>query len=150
MTTKKKITALYSFPGQLQMEHSFSHVLRKWLFNTGIMSMVVNYHLQLLILVVMQRRSSADAYMLMYHRQSTAGSKVKAFRDTEISSEPVPQHDDKSFPLHLFEEMKVLNESYTQAPVPSVEEPYFWLTTDWLRQWADNIFPPVLGNTSIQ
>ncbi|KAI3915584.1 hypothetical protein MKX01_015409 [Papaver californicum] len=123
--------------------------------------------------------TSADAYMLMYHRQSTTRSKDKAFNDTEISGEPVPRHDSKSLSVHLFEEIKVLNESYatscqtyqqekerqtvriseqrqevssilSEAPVTSLEEPYFWIATDWLRQWDDNIAPPVLDNTSIQ
>ncbi|KAI3906382.1 hypothetical protein MKW92_024917 [Papaver armeniacum] len=123
--------------------------------------------------------TSADAYMLMYHRQSTTRSKGEAFEDTERSSEPVPQHDKKPLPVHLFEEIKALNESYattcqnyqeqkerettrvterrdevnsilSEAPVSSPEEPYFWIATDWLRQWADSIAPPVLDNTSIQ
>ncbi|KAI3980371.1 hypothetical protein MKX01_003910 [Papaver californicum] len=123
--------------------------------------------------------TSADAYMLMYHRKTTTSSKDKAFKDTERSSESVPQHDNKSLPVHLFEEIKVLNESYattcqnyqqekerqtvriseqrqevssilSEAPVTSLEEPYFWIATDWLHKWADNIAPPVLENTSIQ
>ncbi|KAI3972309.1 hypothetical protein MKX01_017913 [Papaver californicum] len=123
---------------------------------------------------------SADAYMLMYRRRSTTEIKDKAFKDTERSSEPVSQRDDKSLPLHLLEEIKILNESYlslcgshkqkkeremagiaerrqevrsilSEAPVPSVRnEPYFLITTDWLRQWADNNSPPVIDNTSIQ
>ncbi|KAI3916826.1 hypothetical protein MKW98_001407 [Papaver atlanticum] len=122
---------------------------------------------------------SADAYMLMYRRRSTTESKNKAFKDTERCSEPVPQRDDKCLPPHLFEEMKILNDSYlslcrshkqkkeketagiaerrqevrsilSEAPASSVEEPYFWITTDWLRQWADTNSPPVIDNTSIQ
>ncbi|RZC68816.1 hypothetical protein C5167_033154 [Papaver somniferum] len=123
--------------------------------------------------------TSANAYMLIYHRQSTTRRKDKAIEDTERSTEPVPQHDKKSLPVHLFEEIKSLNESYattcqnyqqekesertrvterreevnsilSEAPAPSLEDPYFWIPTDWLHQWADNIAPHVLDNTSIQ
>ncbi|KAI3852486.1 hypothetical protein MKW98_009187 [Papaver atlanticum] len=122
---------------------------------------------------------SSDAYMLMYRRRSTTESKNKGFKDSERCSEPVPQRDDKCLPPHLFEEMKILNDSYlslcrshkqkkeketagiaerrqevrsilSEAPASSVEEPYFWITTDWLRQWADTNSPPVIDNTSIQ
>ncbi|KAF8390816.1 hypothetical protein HHK36_023115 [Tetracentron sinense] len=87
--------------------------------------------------------------------------------------------NDNFLPFHLYEEIKELNASYldtcqqyklkkerevesiserrqevrsvlSEAPVPSLEEPYFWIPTDWLRQWADNITPPVLDNTPIQ
>nr|DAD45493.1 TPA_asm: hypothetical protein HUJ06_003723 [Nelumbo nucifera] len=82
-------------------------------------------------------------------------------------------------PFHLLEEIKELNESYddtcqqyklkkekeveniterrqevrsvlSEVPVHPLEESYFWISTDWLRQWADSITPPVLDNTSIQ
>ncbi|KAI9156221.1 hypothetical protein LWI28_002457 [Acer negundo] len=84
-----------------------------------------------------------------------------------------------SLPSHLCEEIRELNVSYldaceqyklkkqreldciterrqevrsvlTEAPVQSLEDPFYWISTDWLRQWADNILPPVLDNTSIQ
>ncbi|MCL7043232.1 hypothetical protein MKW94_017363 [Papaver nudicaule] len=122
---------------------------------------------------------SADAYMLMYTRRSTTGSKDKAFKDKERSSEPLPPNNDKSLPPHLFEEIKAFNELYvtdcrnykekkeketvriserrqevrsilSEAPVPSGEEPYFWIATDWLRQWCDGTLPPAIDNTSIQ
>ncbi|XP_021899831.1 ubiquitin carboxyl-terminal hydrolase 26 [Carica papaya] len=38
----------------------------------------------------------------------------------------------------------------SEAPVQSIEEPFYWISTDWLRQWADNIMPPVLDNKPIQ
>ncbi|CAA0811076.1 Ubiquitin carboxyl-terminal hydrolase 26 [Striga hermonthica] len=36
------------------------------------------------------------------------------------------------------------------APVLSLEKPYFWVSTEWLRQWADSIIPSSIDNTSIQ
>ncbi|OIW03067.1 hypothetical protein TanjilG_19347 [Lupinus angustifolius] len=37
-----------------------------------------------------------------------------------------------------------------EAPVKPLEQPFFWIYSDWLRQWADNIVPTALDNTSIQ
>uniref|UniRef100_A0A2C9U1L0 Ubiquitin carboxyl-terminal hydrolase 26 n=1 Tax=Manihot esculenta TaxID=3983 RepID=A0A2C9U1L0_MANES len=79
---------------------------------------------------------------------------------------------DTSLPSHLFEEINKLNASYleaceqyklkkdsemnhiterrqevrsvlSEAPVQSFEEPTYWVSMDWLRQWADNLTPPV-------
>ncbi|OMO91103.1 Ubiquitin [Corchorus olitorius] len=87
--------------------------------------------------------------------------------------------DGISLPPHLWEEIKNLNSSFvdacekfklkkerelehimarrqevrsvlSEAPVHTIGEPFHWISTDWLRQWADNIIPPVLNNTSIQ
>ncbi|XP_058092711.1 ubiquitin carboxyl-terminal hydrolase 26-like isoform X2 [Magnolia sinica] len=84
-----------------------------------------------------------------------------------------------SLPLHLSEEIKELNASYvsscqeyqlkkgrevdniterrqevrlvlSEAPVSSLEDPFFWISADWLRQWADCIIPLPIDNTSIQ
>lgn len=84
-----------------------------------------------------------------------------------------------SLPSHLYEEMNNLNASYTdacehfkskkereldhittrrqevrsvlsEAPVQSVEEPFYWISTEWLRLWTDTINPPVINNTSVQ
>ncbi|KAF7830201.1 ubiquitin carboxyl-terminal hydrolase 26-like [Senna tora] len=37
-----------------------------------------------------------------------------------------------------------------EAPVQPLEQPFYWISSDWLRQWADNIKPTTLDNTSIQ
>ncbi|TKY74650.1 Ubiquitin carboxyl-terminal hydrolase 26 [Spatholobus suberectus] len=37
-----------------------------------------------------------------------------------------------------------------EAPVQPVEQPFYWISGEWLRQWADNIIPTPLDNTSIQ
>ncbi|KAI8561630.1 hypothetical protein RHMOL_Rhmol04G0355400 [Rhododendron molle] len=38
----------------------------------------------------------------------------------------------------------------SQAPVQSPGEPYFWISTEWLRNWADNINLSVIDNNPIQ
>ncbi|XP_004235069.1 ubiquitin carboxyl-terminal hydrolase 26 isoform X1 [Solanum lycopersicum] len=82
-------------------------------------------------------------------------------------------------PPHLYEEVEKLNDSYvdsceqykmkkesevnclterrlevrsilSKAAVQSPEEFYFWISMDWLRQWADNIVPSIIDNSSIQ
>ncbi|KAJ6939241.1 hypothetical protein NC651_005626 [Populus alba x Populus x berolinensis] len=38
----------------------------------------------------------------------------------------------------------------SEAPVRSLEEPFYWVSTAWLRQWADNIIPGAIDNKPIQ
>lgn len=97
----------------------------------------------------------------------------------EIESGMIFFNDDIFLPSHLGKDIKELNRSYldgceefklkksreldciserkqevrsllSEAPVPSLEEPFYWISSDWLRQWADKIFPSTLDNTSIQ
>ncbi|XP_031283351.1 ubiquitin carboxyl-terminal hydrolase 26-like isoform X1 [Pistacia vera] len=97
----------------------------------------------------------------------------------QIENDTVFFHDGVSLPSHLCEEIKELNSSYvdacelyklkrdreldiitkrrqevrsvlSEAPVRSIEEPFYWISADWLRQWADNISPPVLDNAPLQ
>ena len=28
-----------------------------------------------------------------------------------------------------------------EAPVQPLEKPFYWISSEWLRQWADNIIP---------
>ncbi|KAK6923663.1 Peptidase C19, ubiquitin carboxyl-terminal hydrolase, partial [Dillenia turbinata] len=51
---------------------------------------------------------------------------------------------------HISERRQEVRSVLSDAPVLSHEEPYFWISADWLRQWADSISPPLLDNTSIQ
>nr|AAG42764.1 ubiquitin-specific protease 26 [Arabidopsis thaliana] len=37
----------------------------------------------------------------------------------------------------------------SEAAVQSLEEQYFWISTDWLRLWADTTLPPALDNTPL-
>lgn len=40
----------------------------------------------------------------------------------------------------------VISEALVQSPVES----FWWISVDWLRQWADNFTPPIIDNTPIQ
>ncbi|KAE8678665.1 Ubiquitin carboxyl-terminal hydrolase 26 [Hibiscus syriacus] len=120
--------------------------------------------------------SSTDAYMLMYNLSC---AKKNGGSTMEREGDAVVLHDGISLPSHLCEEIANLNSLYVdaceqfklkkkrelehltasreevrsvlyEAPVHSVEEPFYWISTDWLHQWADNISPPVINNASIQ
>ncbi|XP_065881079.1 ubiquitin carboxyl-terminal hydrolase 26 isoform X2 [Euphorbia lathyris] len=120
--------------------------------------------------------SSNDAYMLMYNLRRT--QKMDQERPMEIEGCGRSLHE-SSLPPHLFEGLKNENELYlslceeyklkketevnqiterrqevrsilSEAPVQSLEEPFCWVSTEWLRQWADNITAIALDNTHIQ
>ncbi|GAV63630.1 UCH domain-containing protein/DUSP domain-containing protein [Cephalotus follicularis] len=127
--------------------------------------------------------SSSDAYMLMYclRRNKKDGGErrmVHGANNSDLEVDRGLSIDNISLPSHLFEDIKYLNVSYTdaceqyklkkereldriterrqevrsilsEAPVRSLEEPFYWISTDWLRQWADNITPTVVDNTTI-
>lgn len=55
----------------------------------------------------------------------------------------------KQFDLRKERELNALTERrqevrtiLSEAAVQSLEEQYFWISTDWLRLWADTILPP--------
>lgn len=110
--------------------------------------------------------SSSDAYMLMYNRKTIEGDS----NIIRKNSDPADIDIGNTLPIHLFKEIHELNASYaksceeyqqkkdvcvshiterrkevrlilSEAPVHSLEDPYFWVSTEWLRQWADNIEP---------
>ena len=89
----------------------------------------------------------------------------------EIKEDIIHSGNDAALPAHLYEEVKELNASYLDAcqqyklkkerevdsiterrqevrsvlsegTVLSLEDPYYWISMDWLRLWADNITPP--------
>ncbi|KAJ8773366.1 hypothetical protein K2173_028543 [Erythroxylum novogranatense] len=84
-----------------------------------------------------------------------------------------------SLPPHIFGDIKEMNASYlgaceqyklkkesqmnqiierkqevrsilSEAPIRLDDEPFYWVSTDWLREWADNITSPILDNSPIQ
>ncbi|RDX81132.1 Ubiquitin carboxyl-terminal hydrolase 26, partial [Mucuna pruriens] len=97
----------------------------------------------------------------------------------EVMGNAVTAQDSACLPSHLCEEIQNFNASYldsceqynhrkklelsrinerkqevrsvlAEAPAQPLEQPFFWICSDWLRQWADNIIPIALDNTSIQ
>ncbi|XP_054797302.1 ubiquitin carboxyl-terminal hydrolase 26 isoform X2 [Prosopis cineraria] len=121
--------------------------------------------------------SSSDAYMLMYNLKHTKN--VVKRGDVVSSADSVAARDSFPLLSYLFDEIQNLNASYVdecaqynhkkelelnriterrqevrsvlaEAPVQPLEQPFYWISSDWLRQWADNIIPSTLDNTSIQ
>lgn len=111
--------------------------------------------------------SSSDAYMLMYVLRHSKNDNVHS------------QQLDNPLPPYLQEEVEQLNATYldsckqyksksgfeldrvmerrqevrsilSEAPVHSLDKQYYWISADWLRQWADSIVSPTIDNTSIQ
>ncbi|ONM54370.1 UBP26 [Zea mays] len=107
--------------------------------------------------------SSTDAYMLMYKCITKDVNPTESNKIVEINNDLLPHH--------LLDEINELNASYTklcveyqskkdshlayiterrqevksvltEAPAGPGDDSYFWISTDWLRQWADNITPP--------
>ncbi|XP_050233549.1 ubiquitin carboxyl-terminal hydrolase 26 isoform X2 [Mercurialis annua] len=123
--------------------------------------------------------SSNDAYMLMYTLRRTKKVADKYGSNKMLSEDWETSLHNSSLPSHLLEDVKALNASYldacqqykikkenevnliterrqevrtilSEAPVQSLEISFCWVSTDWLRQWADNITSPMLDNTPIQ
>jgi ubiquitin carboxyl-terminal hydrolase 48 len=44
--------------------------------------------------------------------------------------------------LRIVSRKKEVRGVLAQAPVKSVDDPFFWISTDWLRLWADSLRPP--------
>ena len=107
--------------------------------------------------------SSTDAYMLMYKRSSKD--------DNGVGSNSIAEANTSSLPRHFLDEIDVLNASYVmeceeyqskkdsfltsiterrqevksvlaEAPATPDDDSYFWISADWLRQWADSATPP--------
>ncbi|XP_059298670.1 ubiquitin carboxyl-terminal hydrolase 26 isoform X1 [Lycium ferocissimum] len=120
-----------------------------------------------MLMYVLRRPKNGD-------KMSIDSSGDKAEKKACTSSEA-----DSHLPSHLYEEVEKLNDSYvdsceqykakkeselnciterrqevrsilSKAAVQSAEKSYFWISMDWLRQWADNIMPSIIDNTSIQ
>ncbi|CAG7869660.1 hypothetical protein BRARA_F01591 [Brassica rapa] len=49
----------------------------------------------------------------------------------------------------LIERRQEVRTILSEAAVQSLEEQYFWISTEWLRLWADTISPPALDNTPL-
>ncbi|CAN1768243.1 Ubiquitin carboxyl-terminal hydrolase 26 [Linum perenne] len=51
--------------------------------------------------------------------------------------------------LHVTERRQEVRSILSEAPVQSSGEPFCWISTDWLRHWADDFTALPLDNTSI-
>ncbi|WOK98779.1 ubiquitin carboxyl-terminal hydrolase 26 isoform X1 [Canna indica] len=119
--------------------------------------------------------SSTDAYMLMYNLRFDKENEgiLSKFDKGGFNSKR------NSLPPHLYEEIQTLNSYYandcdeyqkkketqvallterrqevklvlSKAPVDPLDDSYFWISTDWLRLWADSVSPSCIDNSPIQ
>ncbi|KAK7384819.1 hypothetical protein VNO78_30522 [Psophocarpus tetragonolobus] len=114
------------------------------------------------------------------HRENDGGKKDLIYgANHKEEGNAVTAQDSACLPSHLCEDIQNFNASYldsckqyeqrkqlelsriderrqevrsvlAEAPTQPLEQPYFWICSDWLRQWADSIDPIALDNTSIQ
>ncbi|KMT17619.1 hypothetical protein BVRB_2g035690 isoform A [Beta vulgaris subsp. vulgaris] len=118
-------------------------------------------------------------YTLRSRKRIQNGSMVYNASNEKIAGASVPVNSSLPLPPHLADEIKALNDLYldscekynsrkerevntiterrqevrsilSEAPVLSLEEPYFWISMEWLRQWADNVTPSAIDNKIIQ
>lgn len=114
--------------------------------------------------------SSNDAYMLMYtlrHRKingqkrtsdsksdidfaclsngtslpSCLGEKIKELNCSYVSSRNEYNLRKEKEWGHILKRREEVREILSEAPVQSSGEPYFWISMNWLRHWADDIVP---------
>ncbi|PNY12195.1 ubiquitin carboxyl-terminal hydrolase 26-like protein [Trifolium pratense] len=104
--------------------------------------------------------SSEDVYLMMYRVKDT---------------NHIERDDNICVPSHYFEEIQTSNATYqkkynqrkekesslinerteevrsvlSEASVQSLSQPFFWISCDWLRQWAKNVTPSAIDNTAI-
>ncbi|WCJ44374.1 Ubiquitin carboxyl-terminal hydrolase 26 [Euphorbia peplus] len=89
--------------------------------------------------------SSNDAYMLMYNLRRT--EKMDEESPMEIEEYKLKKETKVNLVTERRQEVRSI---LSEAPVQSLEEPFCWVSTEWLRQWADNITATALDNTQIQ
>uniref|UniRef100_A0A0A9DFG6 Ubiquitin carboxyl-terminal hydrolase n=1 Tax=Arundo donax TaxID=35708 RepID=A0A0A9DFG6_ARUDO len=119
-----------------------------------------------------QMFSSTDAYMLMYKCTSKDGNATENNKIMEINNDSLPHHfldeinelnasyvksceeyqsKKDSCLAHITERRQEVKSLLMEAPANPEDCSYFWISTEWLRQWADNITPPSsIDNVSIQ
>ncbi|XP_040377831.1 ubiquitin carboxyl-terminal hydrolase 26 isoform X2 [Oryza brachyantha] len=175
-TTKKKISSAFSFPGQLDLGKSSTKADQKPQASSTADSVTNDdngsCHEAALACTMEEMFSSTDAYMLMYKRITN--------NENGTENNNIMESSNNSLPHHFVDEIDELNSSYvkeceeykskkdghlsyiterrqevksvlTEAPATPEEDSYFWISTDWLRQWADNVNPPSsIDNSPIQ
>ncbi|XP_058724797.1 ubiquitin carboxyl-terminal hydrolase 26-like [Vicia villosa] len=112
-------------------------------------------------------------------RFSENGGMVSSANHTERDADSVIAQVNDCLPSHFCEEIQDSNASFidacqqynhrkevelscinerreevpsvlAEAPVQPLEEPFFWIYSNWLRQWAENITPMAIDNKPIQ
>ncbi|KAJ6306969.1 hypothetical protein OIU78_022134 [Salix suchowensis] len=101
--------------------------------------------------------SSTDAYRLMYNlRRTRKNDASQLFEDiNEMNASYIAACEEYKLKKekevhHITERREEVRSVLSEAPVRLLQEPFYWVSTDWLRQWADNITPGGIDNKPIQ
>ncbi|CAI9284968.1 unnamed protein product [Lactuca saligna] len=118
-----------------------------------------------------QTFSSNDAYMLMYSLRHQSNGDIKPQMgscDSYLPSHLLNEVNElnksyldscENYKIKKEEKLSLITERrhevrsvISEAPVKPLMEPkpFWWISVDWLRQWADNFTPSIIDNTSIQ
>ncbi|KAJ1420139.1 Ubiquitin-specific peptidase 48 [Sesbania bispinosa] len=119
-TTKKKITSVFSFPAELDMRHRLPELSQSDLV----------YDLSA-VLIHKGTGVNSGHYIAHIKDENTA-----QWKELELS--------------RINERRKEVRSVLAEAPFQPLEQPFYWISSDWLRHWADNIFPTSIDNTVIQ
>ncbi|RXI09977.1 hypothetical protein DVH24_021743, partial [Malus domestica] len=93
--------------------------------------------------------SCADAYMLI-SLPSHLCDEIESFNASYLDACEQYKFKKEEEMNNITERRQEVRSILSEAPVQQLEETFFWISTDWLRQWADNMISPALDNTSIQ
>ncbi|XP_068659466.1 ubiquitin carboxyl-terminal hydrolase 26-like [Aristolochia californica] len=115
--------------------------------------------------------SSTDAYMLMYKRRHPKENGIVEANMDASRNDFLPSHlseeveTSNASTIAACEEYKLKKETQvgiiterrqevrsllSEIPVRSLGDPFFWISTEWLRQWSDSITPLSIDNKSIR
>uniref|UniRef100_A0A0A9DNT2 UBP26 n=1 Tax=Arundo donax TaxID=35708 RepID=A0A0A9DNT2_ARUDO len=116
--------------------------------------------------------SSTDAYMPMYKCTSKDGKATENNNIMEINSDLLPRHfrneinEFNASYVKSYKEYQSMRDSHLayvterrqevkslliEAPASPEDDSYFWISTEWLCKWADNVTPPSsFDNNAIQ
>ncbi|OQU79121.1 hypothetical protein SORBI_3008G098300 [Sorghum bicolor] len=165
-TTKKKISSTFSFPRQLDLgkrlsnpSSSCTYDLAAILVHKGTGANSGHY--------VAHIKDESNGQWWEFDDETVS----KLGDDNATENNKIVEINNDSLPQHLLDEINELNVSYVKsceeyqskkdshlryvnerrqevksvlaaAPADPEDDSYFWISTDWLRQWADNTTPP--------
>ncbi|KAG2390003.1 Ubiquitin carboxyl-terminal hydrolase [Vigna angularis] len=81
---------------------------------------------------------------------SHLGDEIQHFNATYLDSCNQYKHRKELGLSCINERRQEVRSILAESPTQPQEQPYFWICSEWLRQWADSIVPTVLDNTPIQ
>ncbi|PAN51546.2 hypothetical protein PAHAL_9G571000 [Panicum hallii] len=147
-TTKKKISSTFRFPGQFDMEKRLSNSSSSYTYE--------------LAAILIHKGTAASSGHYVAHVKDESNGQWWEFDDETLSKlglHPFGENPGKKSNKVNASYMKSCEEYQSKkdnnlayiTERRQEDDSYFWIATDWLRQWADNITPPsFIDNGPIQ